>query len=57
MRVSDYTFEEFWKEMYGEEISIWNSSLEMYNKAKEEYRKMMIKEGEREQAKRSFYED
>ena len=57
MRVSDYTFEEYWKEVYGDEPSIWNSPLELYNKAKKEYRQLLIREGEREQARRSFYED
>lgn len=37
----DYTFEEFWEDTYGNSPSIWNSSLEMYNKAKEDYKRCL----------------
>ena len=53
----EYTFEDYWRETYGNEPSIWNSPLELYNKAKKDYRQLLIREGEREQARRSFYED
>ena len=53
----EYTFEDYWKETYNNEPSIWNAPLEMYNKAKKDYRQLLIAEGEREQARRAFYED
>ncbi len=38
----DYTFEEFFKDTYG--IDVWDSPLELYNKAKKLYREMIEKE-------------
>lgn len=38
----NYTFEEFFKDVYG--MDVWDSPLELYNKAKRLYKEIMEEE-------------